>query len=220
VEPDATERQGGTRAVHRALDLLVAVAAGEARLADLARQTDVPASTALRLLRTLESAGFVRRDESGGFYAGARLLALAAVVDDLPLLGLADTHLRGLVDELGETANLAIRDDDGDAVYVSQVQSPRAIRFASWRGRRVPGEASALGLALRDAAGERGFAVARDGIEPGVTAIAAPVRGPAGAVVAALSITGPTYRLDDDAVGRAGTAVRRHADELSAELGA
>ncbi len=205
--------------MERALGLLesVARASGGTRLADLARENDVPASTALRLLRTLETARYVRRDEAGGFHAGSGLLALAAALDELPLIQLADPHLRALVDELGETASLGVLDEAGDALYLAQVQSPHAIRYASWRGRRVPGGVSALGLALRGAATP---VVRRDAVEPGVTAVAAPVRGPAGDIVAALSVTGPTYRLDAAAVAAAAAAVEPAAAALSHALGA
>jgi urocanate hydratase len=220
MEAAATERQGGsTRAVERALRLLDAVArsSGGARLSDLARDTGVPASTALRLLRTLEQERFVRRDDAGGFHAGSGLLALAAAVDDLPLIQLAEPHLRGLVDALGETASLGVLDEAGDALYLAQIQSPHAIRYASWRGRRVPGGVSALGLALRGAPPP---VIRRDAVEPGVTAIAAPVHGPSGAIVAALSVTGPTFRLGDAAAGTAATALAGAAAALSRDLGA
>src|SRR5215207_4545636 len=102
MEEPAVERQAGsTRAVARALHLLEAVARSPAggRLSDLARDTGVPASTALRLLRTLEAERFVRRDDAGAFHAGSGLLALGAALDELPLIQLADPHLRGLVGE-------------------------------------------------------------------------------------------------------------------------
>jgi IclR family acetate operon transcriptional repressor len=220
MEGVAAERQGGsTRAVERALHLLEAVArsSGGARLSDLARGTGVPASTALRLLRTLEHERFVRRDEAGGFHAGSGLLALAAALEELPLIQLAEPHLRGLVDALGETASLGVLDEAGDALYLAQVPSPHAIRYASWRGRRVPGGVSALGLALRGAAAP---VVRRDAVEEGVTAVAAPVHGPSGAIVAALSVTGPTFRLGDAAAARASAAVTDAAAGLSRELGA
>ena len=220
MEADATGRQAGsTRAVERALHLLesVARAGGGARLADLARDTDVPASTALRLLRTLETARYVRRDEGGGFHAGSGLLALAAALDELPLIQLAEPHLRALVAELGETASLGVLDEAGDALYVAQVQSPHAIRYASWRGRRVPGGVSALGLALR---GDDPPVVRRDAVEAGVTAVAVPVHGPAGTIVAALSVTGPTFRLDDAAAAAAAVSLEREAAALSQDLGA
>jgi len=218
MEGAAAERQGSTRAVARALRLLEAVAhAPGARLSDVARDTDVPASTALRLLRTLEAEHFVRRDDAGGFHAGSGLLALVAALDDLPLLQLAEPHLRALVASLGETASLGVLDEAGDALYLAQVQSPHAIRYASWRGRRVPGSVSALGLALH---GADPPVLRRDAVEAGVTAVAVPVHGPGGAIVAALSVTGPTFRLDADAVTAAGAALRGAAAALAHELGA
>jgi IclR family transcriptional regulator, acetate operon repressor len=221
MEGHAIQRQGGsTRAVERALHLLEAVArsaGGGARLSDLARDTGVAASTALRLLRTLEQQRFVRRDDTGGFHAGSGLLALVAALDELPLIQLAEPHLRGLVDTLGETASLGVLDEAGDALYLAQVQSPHAIRYASWRGRRVPGDVSALGLALHGAAAP---VVRRNAVEDGVTAIAAPVHGPAGAIVAALSVTGPTFRLDDAATATAAAALSEAGAALSRDLGA
>ena len=220
MEADAIERQGGsTRAVERALHLLESVARtpGGARLSDLARANDVPTSTALRLLRTLETAHYVRRDDGGAFHAGSGLLALAAALEELPLIQLAGPHLRALVEALGETASLGVLDEAGDALYLAQVQSPHAVRYASWRGRRVPGAVSALGLALQGAPPP---VVRRDAVEPGVTAVAAPVHGPSGAVVAALSVTGPSFRLDDAAVRAVSAALQREAAALSAALGA
>jgi DNA-binding IclR family transcriptional regulator len=208
--------------VERALELLqrVALSPDGERLSDLARAAGVPTSTALRLLRTLEGARFVRRDEAGAYHAGSGLLALAAAVDELPLIQVAEAHLRTLVAEVGETANLGVLDEAGDALYIAQVQSPHAIRYASWRGRRVPGRTSALGLALHGKAGADGWIVRRDIVESGVTAVAAPVHGPSGDLVAALSVTGPSFRLADDAVAAAGALVLREAAALSAELGA
>jgi len=225
VEVDATQRQdapGTTRAVERALRLVEAVgrADGGERLADLARATGVPASTALRLLRTLEGAGFVRRDTAGGFHPGAGLLALAATLEEPALASAALPYLHGLVGELGETANLGVLDADGDALYLAQVQSPRLIRYASWRGRRVPGRASAIGLALHgEASAADGYLVRRDTVEDGVAAIAAPVRGRSGAIVAALSVTGSSFRIDDAVASVCGAAVVRAAAALSAQLG-
>ena len=60
----------------------------------------------------------------------------------------------------------------------------------------------------------------RDAVEPGVTAVAAPVRGPAGDIVAALSVTGPTYRLDAAAAAAAAVSLERAAAALSQALGA
>ena len=47
------------------------------------------------------------------------------------------------------------------------------------------------------------FATAVDELEPGLAAIAAPVRGAGGDVVAALSISGPTLRMTPQRIARA-----------------
>ncbi|MTD15320.1 helix-turn-helix domain-containing protein [Nakamurella sp. YIM 132087] len=43
----------------------------------------------------------------------------------------------------------------------------------------------------------RGYAVARDELEIGLTAVAAPIRGTDGSVIASLSASGPTFRVAD-----------------------
>lgn len=54
-----------------------------------------------------------------------------------------------------------------------------------------PAEFTASLTAVRDV----GYAIAADELEPGLTAIAAPVRGMGGTVIASLSVSGPSFRL-------------------------
>ena len=76
------------------------------------------------------------------------------------------------------------------------------------------------GAALRGQAdSERGYAVAAGAVEPDVTSIAAPVYGPDGGIVAALSVLAPSYRASARRIEACGRAVARHAAELSRELG-
>jgi IclR family transcriptional regulator, acetate operon repressor len=65
----------------------------------------------------------------------------------------------------------------------------------------------------------RGYAVTDEELEPGLIAIAAPIHGYDGAVIAALSVSAPTTRMTKDRV--AGTAERcmDEAASLSAVLG-
>jgi DNA-binding IclR family transcriptional regulator len=84
-------------------------------------------------------------------------------------------------------------------------------------GPRTP--RSLRGVAARVAvARERGFAIADEDFEPGLLAVAAPVRDFRGRVVAAINVSAPKFRLDTH-VDEAGAAVARAADELSARLG-
>ncbi len=43
---------------------------------------------------------------------------------------------------------------------------------------------------------EQGYAVVRDELEVGLTAVAAPIRGATGEVMASLSVSGPTFRIE------------------------
>ncbi len=66
----------------------------------------------------------------------------------------------------------------------------------------------------------RGYATTVDELEIGLTAVAAPVFNIDGGVVAALSASGPGFRLTQERVPRVAEAVRRAADEISRRLGA
>jgi DNA-binding IclR family transcriptional regulator len=64
-----------------------------------------------------------------------------------------------------------------------------------------------------------GFATAVDELEIGLAAVAAPVRGVSGEVVAALSITGPTVRMTPSRINDLCQALVGESDSLSARLG-
>jgi DNA-binding IclR family transcriptional regulator len=66
---------------------------------------------------------------------------------------------------------------------------------------------------------ERGYAVAVDELEIGLAAVAAPIRGVHGDVLASLSVSGPTFRLDQRAIDAATHAVRAAAFDVSRRLG-
>lgn len=67
---------------------------------------------------------------------------------------------------------------------------------------------------------EQGYASAEEEREPELNAIAAPIFGAQGHVVAALGLQGPAHRFDGTAMLRALPALRREAAALSRELGA
>lgn len=210
------------RAVDRALRLLVSVAETDdgISLADAARRTSLAPSTALRQLRGLEAAGFVSRTPEGRFTAGPTLTRLGLrAAGRSPLAVLAEPHLRALARELEESAYLAVRSDAAHGVYLAQAPSPLAIRHVSWLGELVPLEGTALGAALEGRVDADGVAVRTDAVEVGVTAVAAPVRGPGGNPVGALSLLGPAFRLRGPALATARVLVARHAAALGDEYG-
>jgi DNA-binding IclR family transcriptional regulator len=78
-------------------------------------------------------------------------------------------------------------------------------------------------FASRAADGEdvraRGYATAVDELEHGLSALAAPIFGPDGDAVAALSISGPTIRLTRDRIAELLPALLEQAGLVSMRLG-
>jgi IclR family acetate operon transcriptional repressor len=189
-----------------------------------------------------------REATGGALRAGPVLLRFAqSSAGGLDLVGLADEHLRRLADESGESVNLAVP-TGGGVEQVAQVDSRYLLGATNWVGRRVPYHASALGKVflaygaavlpsgalaaltpqtitdraqLRDELArvrERGFATTVDELEPGLVALAAPVFGADGTVVAGISVSGPAARLSP-AVRDVAPLVMREAADLSVRLG-
>jgi IclR family acetate operon transcriptional repressor len=213
--------RSSTRTVDRALELLGAVCAeGAISLADCARRADLPASTALRLLRTLESSDFVARDAQGFFRAGPRLVQLgAAALGRQSLVGIAEPSLQRIVQATGESAYLSVLGPGETALYIGMVEGTYAVRHTSWVGRTVPLEGSAVGAALRGPVPVSGFVGQRSRVERDVTAIAAPIRRPGG-IAGALSLIGPTYRIDDGQLEALGRIVAQEAHIVARQFDA
>lgn len=84
-------------------------------------------------------------------------------------------------------------------------------------GPNAPRSLGEVAARIADAR-QRGYAVADEDFEPGLVAVAAPVRDFRGRIVAALNVSAPKFRLDAR-IEEAGAAVARAADTLSALLG-
>lgn len=211
--------KGSTRAVERALNLLIEVCARDSvSLTECARAADVPASTALRLLRTLESHGFVARDDSGQFGPGVWLIRLGATaLGRDSLVRLCQPSMRRVVKVTGESVYLATPSSEGMAIYIAMAEGTYPIRHTSWVGKQVPLRGLAVGDALAGKVNEDGYAVGRDRLEPDVTAVAVPIRAPGG-IVGALNLLGPTYRIDRETLQRYGHEVVREARRVESQL--
>ncbi|MDP9117697.1 MAG: helix-turn-helix domain-containing protein [Actinomycetota bacterium] len=210
-----------TRTVDRALGLLAEVCTeGSISLSECARRVHLPASTALRLLRTLEASGFVVRDGAGSFSAGARLVQLGAyAVGRQSLLRLAQPAMDRIVAATGETTYLSIAGPNDTAIYIGMVEGTHAVRHTSWVGQSTPFANLAVGQALEGSVPEVGYVAERDRMEPDVTAIAAPIRR-TGGIAGALSVLGPSYRIDDHTMQTYGCIVSSEALAIGMQLGA
>jgi DNA-binding IclR family transcriptional regulator len=231
----------------RALAILVAFSAARRDLgvSEVAAELGMHKSTVSRLLAVLQARGLVRR-EGDRFSPGPELARLGALaVTSLAVARVAREPLQQLAEATGETVNLAVRQGD-QALNVHQVQTAHFVGMTDWTGRGAPLHATANGkvllafdpgepprelepltpLTITDQAAlrleledvrRRGYATAVEELEIGLHAAAAPVFDPAGNCIAAVSLSGPSYRLSD--LDGAGKACVTTADEISACLG-
>jgi IclR family acetate operon transcriptional repressor len=139
---------GGVQSLERAFDLLerMADAGGEVGLSELSASSGLPLPTIHRLMRTLVACGYVRQQPNRRYALGPRLIRLGESA--ARLLGTwARPYLARLVEETGETANMALLDGD-EIVYVAQVPSKHSMRMFTEVGRRVLPHSTGVGKAL------------------------------------------------------------------------
>jgi len=145
---DTKRSAGGVQSIERAFTILEALAGngGVMGLSALAAESKLPLPTIHRLARTLVDLGYLRQEPSRQYALGPRILLLAESSSTM-LSVVARPHLTRLVDELGETANLASLDGD-QIVYISQVPSRHSMRMFTEVGRRVLPHCTAVGKAI------------------------------------------------------------------------
>jgi DNA-binding IclR family transcriptional regulator len=220
----------GTQAIDRAAELLVSVVESSRPLgvSELSEQSGLPKSTTSRLVGALERRGLVQRAGDRRVAPGPVLLGFAHRDTGASLAELAAPALRALAELSGETINLGVPTPLG-VEHLAQEDSRHFVGGTNWVGRRVPYDLAANGKVLRAFASDRpangrairakGYAVAIDELERGLSALAAPVFGPDGNAVAALSISGPTMRLTRERIAELAPALLEQAHDLSTRLG-
>jgi DNA-binding IclR family transcriptional regulator len=225
----ATEASG-TQAIDRAAQLLVRVVESPEppSIGELSAGAGLPKSTTSRLVGALERQGLVQRlGDRGRLRPGPVLLRYASRDASQALVELARPSLRRLADASGETINLAVPGPDG-VEHLAQEDTAHFVGVTDWVGRSVPFDRAANGKCFLAFGGGkveesalirgRGYATSIDELEVGLSALAAPVLGADGAVVAALSISGPTSRLTAERIEQLAPLLTREAASLSQRL--
>jgi IclR family acetate operon transcriptional repressor len=142
--------EGKNQSLKRALTLLqrLAEAPQGMQLTDLSYQLGMPAATAHRLLATFEELDFVAQDDHGLWYVGLNAFTVGnAFLERRDFVAVARPHMHNLVDECGETVNLGVI-DDGEVVFINQVESREVMRMIVRLGSRSPIHASGVGKAM------------------------------------------------------------------------
>jgi DNA-binding IclR family transcriptional regulator len=220
----------GTQAIDRAAELLVRVVESHRPLGvgELAVDSGLPKSTSSRLVGALERRGLVQRAGDRRVVPGPVLLRFAHRDTSASLVDLAMPSLKRLSELSGETINLGVPTPLG-VEHLAQEESRHFVGGTNWIGRRVPYDTTANGKVLVAFSAERpadahairaqGYAIACDELERGLSALAAPVFGPDGVAVAALSISGPTIRLTRDRIAELAPSLLEQARLVSERLG-
>jgi IclR family transcriptional regulator, acetate operon repressor len=135
----------------RGLSILecLAKAEGGLTLTDVGQRVQLPPSTVHRLLATLEKMGYVyQAGELGRWYVGLQAFTVgSSFLASRDFIAQSHPYMRRLMDQSGETVNLAILDGT-EAVFVDQVQCREMMRTIVKLGSRAPLHASGVGKAM------------------------------------------------------------------------
>jgi IclR family transcriptional regulator, acetate operon repressor len=215
-----------------------------AAAAGLPKSTASRLLTALERRGLIEQDG-----ERGRLRPGPAILRVAErSMIERNVVELARPSLDALSEASGETINLAVPAAHG-VEHVAQVDSIHFLGTGQWLGRTVDYHCTAVGkvfLAFDRAPLPAGplasrapstvtdpkrlraeletvrlteIATAIDELEPGLAAMAAPVRGAGGDVIAAFSITGPTLRMTASRIRELQPVLSMESRALSHRLG-
>jgi DNA-binding IclR family transcriptional regulator len=204
-----TEEPGGVAAVDRAFAILAAFREHDRSLslAELGRRTGFYKSTILRLIESIERAGFIRRLEDGSYAPGAAALDLARQYQGSFDF---DEYLRPSLQELakasGETASFFVRDRDR-RICLRRVEPDRAVRNVLHEGDRLPLDLGSAGKVLlafgksppKSLSRVRAACLATTHGErdPDAASVSVPVFLRGALLAGALSLSGPVDRFDD-----------------------
>ena len=144
---------GQVQSLTRGLKLLewIAESNGSVALTELAQQAGLPNSTTHRLLTTMQQQGFVRQvGELGHWAVGAHAFIVgSSFLQSRNLLAIVHPILRKLMEDSGETVNLAVLDQsDHQAIIIDQVQCTQLMRMSAPIGGKLPMHASGAGKAF------------------------------------------------------------------------
>jgi IclR family pca regulon transcriptional regulator len=116
-------------------------------ITDVAEATGLTRATARRFLLTLVRMGYVRND-GRDYWLRPRVLELGyAYLSGIELPEAARPFMDELVDDVGESTSIAVRDDD-DIIYVAHVAPQRVMTINVPIGGRDPLYCTALGRVL------------------------------------------------------------------------
>ena len=211
-------------------------------LREIVERSGLPKTTVVRLLANLEARALVSVRVDGTYTLGAGMLRWVRMSAALwEVSEPTRVSMRRLVDALGETVNVYVRQDE-TRMSIAQEEGVHTVRNVIEIGAPMPLWAGATAKVLLtaapalidglprlrpgldverlrlevDATREAGFAVSHGEREVGATAVSAPIVNAQGRLLAALTISGPTTRFSDERLADVVGSVVDTAREISA----
>lgn len=232
-------QDSGIGVLDKAVSVLHAVAESPCGLPDLCERTALPRATAHRLAVGLEVHRLLTRDGDGQWCLGPAVTELAGRIHD-PLLAAGASVLPQLREITGESVQIYRR--EGMArVCIAALEPPAGLRDTVPVGARLPmnaGSGAKVLLAYADTATQqeilasatftertlaetrkKGWAQSAAEREPGVASVSAPVRDAHGAVIAAVSVSGPIDRMGRNPGSKWAADLIATAEALTRRLG-
>jgi IclR family transcriptional regulator, acetate operon repressor len=205
VVAEARPAEGGVQSVHRALDVLEALAAagGTASLGDLAAACALPAPTLHRIAGTLADRGYLRHTSDRRYSLGSRLVPLGA----------DGRHTMRTFTEVGNRVELHCT-GVGKALLAAAgpAAASRLIAAAPLTARTPATITNSAALQAEIALiRHRGHALDEGEMEVGVRCVAV---GLPGTTPMAVSVSGPAVRVTDALVADAVSALHAASAEL------
>lgn len=223
-----TERAAGVEAVNRALAVLRCFTDAEPvlTLTQIAAATGFHKSGVLRLAASLEVGGMLVRRPDKSYALGHEVLRLAGVFRrSFRLEEYVRPVLRQLLDTTGESASFFRREGSDGRLCLFREESRRGIRDVIHEGDVLSLHRGAAGHVLRryDRGPMRPLGdlpmISRGERDSETAAMAVPVFATGGALVGALSLSGPISRFDTDRVAAMSAHLVDAGRNLSQELG-
>src|SRR6266540_2933112 len=228
------DQVGGVQSVTRAVRALELIAEeGELGVTDLGRGLGVHKATASRLAATLAAGGLIERDPVTDRYRlGLGLIRLAGGTHETVNIGVlsgggvvyvdqvSSAHLVATTNWVGRRTPL--HGSSSGKVFLAHMPEPERQRILERPlealTRRTMTDPARLRRQLEEVR-VRGYATIQDELEEGLNAVAAPVWRSGGDLVAALSVSGPSFRVRSIDLPRLGRLTVDAADAVSWRLG-
>lgn len=232
VEEDTGQR--GVAAVDRAIAIVSALQSSDLplTLSEIARATDLYKSTILRILQSLQGAGYVVRIGETKYALGPTIMQLGMAYDRAnPLKHIVLPVMQDLVDAGMESPSFHIRQTSDERLCLFRIDSTHSTLDRVKAGDRLPLRKGAAGKVLLAFGGDRMTGTEADRIRRDCLAVsmgerdrfcagmAAPVFSESERVLGSLSLSGPKERFGTRDIERMKTPLLAAARDLTEKLG-